>query len=606
MGTVAMLSSGGPALISDAVVPNDNRTPAGVRHGDTLEVHLEVRTGIWHPESEGGPAVPVYAFAEEGQAPRIPGPLIRVPEGTTIVATIRNALADSTIAVHGLVSHPGSYNDSLVLRPGEVRELRFNAGTPGTYVYAAFPGKHNIDRHINDERETLSGVFVVDPAGGSPADRIFMINIWGNRKDSVEWRQNDYQNAITINGRAWPWTERISATTGDTLRWRVINGSGRTHPMHLHGFYFDVATRGNGFTDTSYATARAAVTEEMRPLTTMAMSFVTSRPGNWLFHCHVGFHVTPQARWDHGSGTHDAMAHDARQHMAGLTLGITVAPRPGWQPAPRVGVRRIHLFIQEGRPHSQAPRALGFVLQRDDRRPRPDSVEIPGSVLVLQRGQPTDIVVINRLTEPSSIHWHGIELESYSDGVSGWSGAPDLLAPSIMPGDSFVAHLTLPRAGTFIYHTHLNDLEQLSSGLYGAIVVLEPGTHFDPAHDHVYVAGWDGPVGDPVGPVIVNGGSTAPPLHLEAGVPHRFRFVNIGIALPVTFRIVQDTTVQQWRRLAKDGADLPAARAVAGASRQLVQVGETYDFELTPRPGEYRLTVSAPQKVFFTQRLVVQ
>jgi FtsP/CotA-like multicopper oxidase with cupredoxin domain len=266
----------------------------------------------------------------------------------------------------------------------------------------------------------------------------------------------------------------------------------------------------------------------------------------------------------------------------------------------------MHLFIQEGPPHGRAPRALGFVVERDGRRPRPDSVEIPGSLLVMQRGQPTDIVVINRLKEPASIHWHGIELESYSDGVSGWSGAGDQLAPSIMPGDSFVAHLTLPRAGTFIYHTHLNDLEQLSSGLYGAIVVLEPEQRFDQAHDHVYVVGWDGPVPDPIPSVIVNGDSTAAPLHLEAGVPHRFRFVNIGIALPVLFRIVQDTVMQQWRRLAKDGADLPAGRQVVAPSRQSIQVGETYDFELTPKPGEYTMIVSSPQKVFFTQRLVVQ
>ena len=38
-----------------------------------------------------------------------------------------------------------------------------------------------------------------------------------------------------------------------------------------------------------------------------------------------------------------------------------------------------------------------------------------------------------------------------------------------------VAHLTLKRAGTFIYHTHLNDLYQISTGLYGPIIVLEPG-----------------------------------------------------------------------------------------------------------------------------------
>lgn len=55
------------------------------------------------------------------------------------------------------------------------------------------------------------------------------------------------------------------------------------------------------------------------------------------------------------------------------------------------------------------------------------------------------------------------------------------------------AALTLSRAGTFIYHTYLNDEEQLTSGLYGAILVLEPGDTFDSSRDHAVLVGWDGP-----------------------------------------------------------------------------------------------------------------
>ena len=102
------------------------------------------------------------------------------------------------------------------------------------------------------------------------------------------------------------------------------------------------------------------------------------------------------------------------------------------------------------------------------------------------------------------------------------------LAPSIEPGDSFVARLTLPRAGTFMYHTHMNDLEQITSGVYGPIVVLEPGRRFDSATDHVFIAGWDGPDDPPH--TIINGDSLPAPLTLKAGLPHRLRFINIGPA----------------------------------------------------------------------------
>jgi FtsP/CotA-like multicopper oxidase with cupredoxin domain len=592
----------------DLIVPNDNRNPAGQRHGDTLEIHLEVRMATWRPEADSGPAIEVAAFAEAGEAPRIPGPLIRVPTGTTIHATVKNTLPDSTISVHGLVAHPGSWQDSLSLRPGETREVSFAVGAPGTYIYLAVLGKHTPDRHVDNEREQLSGAFIVDPPGDSPPDRILMINIWGNRVDSTAYRFLDYRNALTINGRSWPYTERIEATTGDTLHWRVINGSGRTHPMHLHGFYYAVEARGDGPSDTLYDAddRRQVVTEEMRPFTTMAMTFVPNRPGNWLFHCHVGFHVVPQSRLNKAlPASHDAMSHDPLVHMAGLAVGISVRPRYGWTEPSRGKARRMRLFVQEGTPRNRAPRALGFVLQRGASAPRPDSVEIPGSLLVLTRGQPTDIVVINRLGEPAAIHWHGIELQSYSDGVAGWSGEGQHLAPAIMPGDSFVAHLTLPRAGTFMYHTHLNDLEQLGSGLYGAIVVLEPGQQFNPRRDHVFVAGWDSQAAEPPH-ILINGDSLPAPLELGAGVAHRFRFVNIGLALPVGFSIYRDSSQVRWRRLAKDGADLPASQARTVAASQLVQVGETYDFEFTPEPGEYRLVEGNPAKPISVQRLVVR
>ena len=589
------------------VVPNDNRTPAGMLSNDTLRLNLEVRMGTWRPEADTGPAIDVAAFAEVGKAASIPGPLVRVPTGTTIVATVRNSLSDSTITVHGLAAHPGNAGDSLVLAPGQSKEVVFAAGAPGTYLYRAVLGRHFLDRKLSNEREQVAGAFVVDPPGGSPPDRILMINIWGSRADSVEWRANDYRNALTINGRSWPYTERLEASTGDTVRLRVINSSGRTHPMHLHGFYFRVVARGNGVADTLFSpeNRRDAVTEVMTPFSTMAMSVVPDRPGNWLLHCHVGFHVVPGSRLNKPRpGSHDAMAHDADVHMAGLVVGIVVRPGPGWKEPVVHERRQMQLFVQEGTPRHRARRAMGFVVQEGAAPPRADSVVLPGSVLVLTRGQPTDIVVTNRLREPTAIHWHGIELESFSDGVAGWSGAVNNLAPSILPGDSFVAHLTLPRSGTFMYHTHLNDVEQLTSGLYGGIVVLEPGQRFDPERDHVYVVGWDSPIDPPHR--LVNGDSLPAPLEVTASVPHRFRFINIGVATPALFSIFHDSTLVRWQRVAKDGADLPPHQATMVPARQPVQVGETFDFVLVLEPGEYRLVAGPPDSPFYVQRLMVR
>jgi FtsP/CotA-like multicopper oxidase with cupredoxin domain len=224
----------------------------------------------------------------------------------------------------------------------------------------------------------------------------------------------------------------------------------------------------------------------------------------------------------------------------------------------------------------------------------------------MRRGEPTDITVVNHLKQPTAVHWHGIELESYSDGVAGWSGAGARLAPLVAPGDSFVAHLTLPRAGTFIYHTHLGDLEQLTSGLYGAIVVLEPGARFDSTTDHVLVIGWDGGQDPPR--VLVNGDSLPPPIELATGSRHRFRFVNIGAAGFWTIRLTRDTRLAIWKRLAIDGADLPAAQASMRPAETAMDVGQTADFEFNATtPGDYLLTIGGSQgKALYSRKLVVR
>ena len=584
----------------ERVAANDNRVAAGTLTGDTLSIRLVARMARWYPEADSGPYVDVAAFAEEGKASQIPGPLIRVPVGTVISATVRNELADSTLKIFGFTTRPAEGLDSVTVPPGDSRTITFAPGEPGTYAYYGFAG--SVDWNTR-ERETLSGAFVVDSAGARTDDRVFVINIWGEPRDSAT-----YRNALAINGRSWPFTERIDATVGDTLRWRVVNASIRPHPMHLHGFYFHVTARGSIARDTGYGAdrRRMVVTEAMKPASTMAMSFVAAREGNWLFHCHIGFHALPMARLNPSEDHADHTAQDAGKHMAGLIMGISVKQPAGYVPLTRGTPRKLRLLVQEGARRGRAERARGYVLQQGPAIPGGDSLTIPGPVLVLVRDEPTDITVVNRLSEPTAVHWHGLELESYSDGVPGWSGDSARVAPMIAPADSFTARLTQPRAGTFIYHTHLNDLEQLSSGLYGPIVVLERGRRFDPTTDHVYTVGWDGAEEPPR--ILVNGDSLPPPAAFAAGRTHRMRFVNIGAAGSVRITLRRDTTVAQWRALAKDGADLPTVQAVIQPAQFILDVGETADFELAaPARGYWSLSTEiAPGIPGVVQRFTVR
>jgi FtsP/CotA-like multicopper oxidase with cupredoxin domain len=141
---------------------------------------------------------------------------------------------------------------------------------------------------------------------------------------------------------------------------------------------------------------------------------------------------------------------------------------------------------------------------------------------------------------------------------------------------------TPPRAGTFIYHTHWHDEAQLAGGLYGPLLVLNPGERYDPALDHVVVIGLNG-VLDPTArePFALNGRADPAPIVMRAGVPNRLRIINITPNnVAITTQLVDRFDAVQWKPVAKDGAALPADQTAPRLARQLVSVGETYDFEV--------------------------
>jgi len=566
-----------------AVQPNDNRLPAGRPEGGVVVVRLRVTLATWCPDDPSGPCVQVPAFAEEDGAPQVPAPLIRVPEGTTLDVTVTNALADTGLTVFGLSPRPSTTLDSVRLAPGASHRFRFLAGAPGTYQYGA---RTETRRWVLDEtlEETqLGGAFVVDPVGAPTDDHIFVISIWDLPPDTATGAPARF--ILAMNGRSWPHTERPAFTVGDSVHWRVVNASRHVHPMHMHGFYFRVSSVGSLGQDSIYPVAeeRLVVTESMLPQSSFRMAFQPSAPGNWLFHCHLIYHIGPDAAltWPNGGPTPDHTAHQ----MAGLVIGFTVADsaRSG-PPATRDNLAR-HRIVARQQPNSAAYNGVVMAFALDGQGDEGPLI-LPSPVLLLTRGVPTDVTVINRLDAATGVHWHGLELESASDGVSGWSRTGDRQFRSIAPGDSFVAHLTQPRAGTFIYHTHLHEAVQLTSGLYGPMLVLEPGQRFDPATDHVFLAGRDGEEGR----VLLNGDSMPPPVTWAGDRPHRIRLINIMPYGRFTWKLIRGDSLASWQALAHDGADLPPNQQRTQPASVVLDVGETADFLLPPgAAGSYRL-----------------
>ena len=91
---------------------------------------------------------------------------------------------------------------------------------------------------------------------------------------------------------------------------------------------------------------------------------------------------------------------------------------------------------------------------------------IPGPVLKANKGDMMVIKVKNDLREATVVHWHGIRLPSSMDGTD------DVQRP-IQPGEEFEYRFVVPDAGTFWYHSHQNETEQMERGMYGALIVEE-------------------------------------------------------------------------------------------------------------------------------------
>jgi FtsP/CotA-like multicopper oxidase with cupredoxin domain len=582
---------------------NDNRLPAGTRAGDTLVLSLDIVEAALQAEGPQDPVVRILAFAESGKLPQVPGPMLRVLSGTSVRLTLRNR-SDSSITLGGLRPSLPPERDTIHVAAGATRQVTFQLDRVGNFFYwGMLPGQSSFeDRFWLDSQ--LNGALIVDAPGSSvsPQERVWLISEWFLQPPKVR----EFESVLVFNGKAWPYNERLSLMQGDSVHFRVINVAAVEHPLHLHGFYFRVTRHGGVGVDTVVPVTRQPL-QNMRTIPiggTLSLSFVPTTPGNWVFHCHfashVGDHVSLHGAADSNvpdaGGQHTMPPHDqpGGHTMRGLVIGMHVTPAPGYREPGAADRRVINLLIQK-RPNGLVggQTAYGFLVQSGAEVPARDSLQIPGPVLELKRGQPVRVMVKNNLDEQSGVHWHGLEIESYPDGVPGFSGIGDKIMPPIAPGGSFAAEFTPPRNGTFPYHSHLHELRQIGSGMYGAIIVSDGPR--DLKRDHLIVAGGGGlPVFFKQAPnfLLVNGSTSPRALQMTVGDTNRIRIVSIHADEVLHFRFGNEASVARWNPLARDGADLPAGLRSSTLALATMWPGETGDFTYVPMaPGPMSLEV---------------
>src|SRR6267143_2952826 len=109
--------------------------------------------------------------------------------------------------------------------------------------------------------------------------------------------------------------------------------------------------------------------------------------------------------------------------------------------------------------------------------------QYPGPLIEVSRGSEIMVRFTNHLPDATSIHWHGIRLENAFDGVEEVS-------------DVFTYKIQFPDAGIFWYHPHVREDIQQALGLYGNILVRQPGAKI-PANREQILMLQDLLVGDP-------------------------------------------------------------------------------------------------------------
>lgn len=290
-----------------------------------------------------------------------------------------------------------------------------------------------------------------------------------------------------------------------------------------------------------------------------------------------------------GQGTTDAAAG-----LRGLpvSLGGSDNPRPTGQ------VKAYDLTVKEA-PWQIAPDTTVAAITFNG--------TVPGPTIRVTEGDTLRVTVRNELTQSTSVHWHGLHLPNAMDGV------PPFTQDPIAPGESFTYEFVAPHAGTYMYHSHQNAVEQIDRGLYGLLIIdpQRPGTTRFDREFTMLLSAWAVDPSMPAGQQMEDGAAatgTPMPSASTTAMEMDYNYFTInGKAFPlnepwtvrkgdvVRVRIANISNLAHpmhlhgadFKVVAKDGEALPPAQQQV-MNTVNVNAGETYDIViLANNPGTW-------------------
>jgi FtsP/CotA-like multicopper oxidase with cupredoxin domain len=237
------------------------------------------------------PGMTANLWGYNGQSP---GPTIECVEGDKVRIFVTNRLPEhTTIHWHGILLANGMDGVGGLTQPqipvGKTFVYEFQMKKSGTFMY------HPHADEMVQMAMGMMGFLVVHPQDPKfmrvDRDFVFLMNAYDIDPGSFTPKVNtmlDF-NLWSWNSRVFPGIDHLVARRGDRVRIRIGNLTMTNHPIHLHGYDFEVTGTDGGWVPKS---ARwPEVTTDVAIGQMRAIEFTANAPGDWAFHCHKSHHT---------------------------------------------------------------------------------------------------------------------------------------------------------------------------------------------------------------------------------------------------------------------------------------------------------------------------
>mgnify|MGYP002632133006 CR=1 FL=1 len=252
---------------------------------------------------EIAPGMVAHLWGYNGQSP---GPTIEAVEGDRVRIFVTNRLPEhTTIHWHGQLLPCGMDGVGGLtqphIKPGKTFVYEYELKKSGTFMY------HPHADEMVQMAMGMMGFFVVHPRNPTEhrvdRDFVFLLNAYDIQPGAYVPKVNtmlDF-NLWTWNSRAFPGIDPLVVRKGDRVRVRVGNLTMTNHPIHMHGYHFEVTCTDGGWVRPEARWPEVTIDIPVGGM--RAYEFVADEPGDWAIHCHKSHH------------TMNAMGHDVKTYI---------------------------------------------------------------------------------------------------------------------------------------------------------------------------------------------------------------------------------------------------------------------------------------------------